>query len=345
MDPERRRTLRGTRLVPGLFECGLLLCWGAVPLTTLAVSGIVGESALLSCVDSTVGKHANDEIRVYWQRVGQFVHAFYSGQEHANQNYSNRAKLFTKEFQQGNFSLLLSDLQVSDDAEYTCIIQMKQPTEYNVVLTIPVTLQVAAHYTEPVLTAEPEQRDLDHGELVRVICSSWGGYPEPIVHWTIMNIFNESRTVKNHISCSRKELCNITSTLWIQAKSDFVTLRCSIYNAKLQENKTATLSWNFSNECYREAIVPVNDAHHRWIIPVVLVTLIIVCSLAAYILLKSRFLLSAGNVAAEQNELASFNFAGVEVEAQEKMPHSGQGSVEIQLLTEGLEMKNVKEKD
>ncbi|XP_067875583.1 CD276 antigen-like isoform X2 [Heterodontus francisci] len=416
MDPGRRRALRGARLVPGLFECGLLLCWGTVPLSTLAVSGIVGESALLSCVNSDVGKRADDEIRVYWQTADHFVHAFYSGQEQTNQSYGNRAKLFTEEFKQGNFSLLLSDLQVSDDADYTCIIQMKQPilgytvvlsivvtlqvsvplstlavsgivgesallscvnsdvgkraddeirvywqtadhfvhafysgqeqtnqsygnraklfTEefkqgnfslllsdlqvsddadytciiqmkqpilgYTVVLSIVVTLQVSAHYTEPVLTVEPKQTDLGHGELVKLICSSWGGYPEPTVHWTnsITDILDGNRTVVNHINCSRKELCNVTSILWIQATSHSIT--CSIYNAKLQENKTATLFWNLPK------VNPVSELRHKWVTPVVLVALIIVVSLAIYVFLKyfPRSLLT-GDVAAQQFELAS----------------------------------------
>ncbi|XP_078093281.1 CD276 antigen-like [Mustelus asterias] len=321
MDPVHRRGSRGIRLVPGLFECGLILCWGTVHLSTIAVSGIVGESALLSCVNSTLGKHANDNIRVYWQRDDQCIHAFYSGKEHTGQNYSNRTYLFTKEFRRGNFSLLLSDLRVSDDAEYTCIIQMKQPAEYNVVLIASVTLQVAAHYVEPVLTIETEQKDLVGGELVRVNCSSWGGYPEPIVHWTTVSNLSENRTVENHIRCSGKELCNITSILWIQAKSNFAT--CSIYNPKLQENKTATLSWNSSQKFQTELTLAVSDPHYRWIIPIVLVTLIIAVSLTVYISMKSRTLL---------NE-------------QRCRIQDGQGNVEIQLLIEGLETKYIKEND
>ncbi|XP_067830316.1 CD276 antigen-like [Heptranchias perlo] len=242
MELGQRRTLRGTRLVPGLFECGLLLCWGTVSLSSLAVSGIVGESALLPCVNSSLGKVADYKIRVYWQKAGQCVHAFYSGQEQANQQYGNRTKLFKEEFNQGNFSLHLSDIRVSDDAEYKCIIQTKQPTsDYDVVLSVLVTLQVAAHYTDPVLTSVPQQRDLGCGELSKLICSSWGGYPKPIVNWTnsIPNILNENSTVENHITCPGKELCNVTSILWVEGTLDSIT--CSIYNAKLQENKTTTL--------------------------------------------------------------------------------------------------------
>ncbi|XP_072348079.1 ICOS ligand-like [Scyliorhinus torazame] len=317
MDPGCRPRFRGTRLLPVLFECGLILCWGTGHLSTIAVSGIVGESALLPCENSTLENHANDGIRVYWQRVDQYIHAFYSGKEHANQNYSNRVKLFTDKFKDGNFSLLLSNLRVSDEAEYTCVIQMKQPTEYKVVLIVSVTLQVAAHYTEPVLAVEAGQTDLGHGALVKVICSSWGGYPEPTIHWATMNTLNENRTVKNLVHCSKSELCNVTSVVWIEAKSNFVS--CSIYNAKLQENKTATVHWNSSQGSQTKITLHVSDPHHGWIIPVVLVTVTIAVSLAVYILMKARPLLNKERCHIE----------------------NGHGNAQIQLLNEGLETKNV----
>ncbi|XP_060705365.1 CD276 antigen-like isoform X1 [Hemiscyllium ocellatum] len=305
MDPGHRPTFRGARLVPGLFECGLLLCWGAVSLSTLTVSGIVGESALLPCVDSTIKNHALDEIRVYWQMADQLVHAFHSGKEHVSQDYSNRARLFTKEFKQGNFSLLLSDLRVSDEAEYICVIQMKQKTGYDVVLSVSVSLQIAAHYMEPVLSAQCEP---GHEALVKLHCSSWGGYPEPLVYWTddITNTLPENSTVKNDIIFSHGGLYNVTSVLWIQATS-YSTYTCSIYNPKLQKNKTATLHWNIS-EGDREEI-SISDTHHGWITPVVLVTLILVVSLACYILLKHfpRSSLMRVRVAAGQCELASLS--------------------------------------
>ncbi|XP_048473485.1 CD276 antigen-like [Rhincodon typus] len=333
MDPGRKPAFRGARLVPGLFECGLLLCWGTVSLSTLTVSGIVGESALLSCVDSSINIHAIDEIRVYWQMADQLVHAFYTGKEQNNQDYSNRTKLFTKEFKQGNFSLLLSDLRVSDEAEYTCVVQMKQQTGYDVVLSVSVSLQIAADYTEPVLTAKSEQ---DHGAFVKLNCSSWGGYPEPLVYWTndITNTLPENSTVKNGINCSREGLYSITSILWIQATSH-LTYTCSIYNPKLQKNKTATLHWNVSEgDCEK---ISVSDTHHRWITPVVLVTLLFVVLLAIYILLKyfPKSSLKGHGLAAGECELASLNVVNPILA---KKPYlDGQDSIEIELFTKELE--------
>ncbi|XP_051899339.1 CD276 antigen-like isoform X2 [Pristis pectinata] len=301
MDPGTLRAVRVTRLVPGLFGCALLLlCCRAELSSTLTVTGIVGESSLLPCLDTNVGKEVNNEIRVYWQVANQCIYAYYSGQEHPDQNYSNRAKLFTTEFKQGNFSLLLTDLQVSDEAKYICLIQLKTSSlGYSVVLKVTVTLQVAAHYAEPTLTSEGQQGE---GKSVRLTCSSWGGYPEPIVHWTsgFLNI-DENSTAENFTNCSREQLCNVTSVLWAHTALNSIT--CKIYNAKLKENKTATYIGNFFQEYNISNIV--SETHRRWTITVVIVVVILVL-LVAYILLGHFSKPSSDGVAAQQSELASF---------------------------------------
>ncbi|GCC37118.1 hypothetical protein chiPu_0015619 [Chiloscyllium punctatum] len=166
----------------------------------------------------------------------QLVHAFHSGKEHVSQDYSNRARLFTKEFKQGNFSLLLSDLRVSDKAEYICVIQMKQKTGYDVVLSVSVSLQIA---------------DISEGD--------------------------------------REE-------------------------------------------------ISVSDTHHRWITPVVLVTLTFVVSLAGYILLKHfpRSSLMRVGVAAGQCELASLNVVNPTLDRR-SLTQDDQGGIETEPFTKDLE--------
>ncbi|XP_072890238.1 uncharacterized protein [Hemitrygon akajei] len=100
MDPG----VRVTQLVLGLFGSGILLsCCRAESLSTHTVTGIVGESSLLPCLDSKLGIKVSNEIRVYWQVKSKCIYAFYSGQEHPDQNYSHRAKLFSTEFKQAHY--------------------------------------------------------------------------------------------------------------------------------------------------------------------------------------------------------------------------------------------------
>ncbi|XP_072127957.1 ICOS ligand-like isoform X2 [Mobula birostris] len=303
MDPGVRRAVRVTRLTLGLFGSGiLLLCCRAESLTPLTVTGIVGESSLLPCMNTELGKKVNNEIRVYWQVASQCIYAFYSGQEHPDQNYSHRAKLFSTEFKQGNFSLLLTDLQVSDEAKYICLIQLKTPSlNYDVVLKVTVTLQIAAHYKDPELTVEGEQNE---GEPMRLTCSSCGGYPEPTVHWTsgFLDI-DENSTAKVYTNCSPEHLCNITSTLRIQSPVNNVT--CKIYNAKLKENKTATYFREEPLDTDKNAIVSESVTHHRWTIPMVIVVVILVL-LAVYIVRRYFSKSPSDDVPAQKGELASF---------------------------------------
>ncbi|XP_059809874.1 ICOS ligand-like isoform X2 [Hypanus sabinus] len=299
--PERLN--RVTQLVLGLFGSGILLsCCRAESLSTHTVTGIVGESSLLPCLDSKLGIKVNNEIRVYWQVKSKCIYAFYSGQEHPDQNYSHRAKLFSTEFKQGNFSLLLTDLQVSDEANYICLIQLKTPSlNYDVVLQVTVTLQIAAHYKDPELTVEGEQNE---GKPMRLTCSSCGGYPKPTVHWTsgFLDI-DKNRTAKVYTNCSSEHLCNITSTLRIHSPVNNVT--CKIYNAKLKENKTATYVRDVHLVTNKNAIVSGSETHQRWTIPMVIIVVILVL-LAIYVIRRHFNKSSSDDRPAQEGELDSF---------------------------------------
>ncbi|XP_078286564.1 CD276 antigen-like [Rhinoraja longicauda] len=236
--------------------------------STLTVTGIVGEGSLLPCLDTDVGKRAGDDIRVYWQVASRIVHSFYSGGEHSISDQGNKARLFSPEFKHGNFSLLLTDLRVRDAASYTCLVQLKHPTQgHSVVLQVTVTLQVAAHFAEPTLNVDQAvgQRQGEGGAW-RLTCSSWGGYPAPAVGWTsgLLNL-DPNGTANTRSHCSAERLCNVTSVLGVPAGVHSIT--CSIRNTRLQENHTVTFSSRFQQEYTKEMVESVRATHHRWIVP------------------------------------------------------------------------------
>ncbi|XP_055522047.1 CD276 antigen-like isoform X1 [Leucoraja erinacea] len=234
---------RVTRRVAGLLQCALLLlCCRTVSPSSLTVTGIVGESALLPCLDTNVGKQANNDIRVYWQVATRLIHSFHKGREDNTLGLGTRARLFTAEFKHGNFSLLLTDLRVSDAATYTCLIQLKLPTEGNsVVLRVTVTLQIAAHFAKPTLSTHLSEEQQGAGGVLRLTCSSWGGYPAPAVGWTCGSLnLDPNSTATTHTDCSPQRLCNVTSFLWVSAGVHCIT--CSIHNTRLKEKQTETFT-------------------------------------------------------------------------------------------------------
>ncbi|NWY74495.1 VTCN1 inhibitor, partial [Erithacus rubecula] len=84
---------------------------------------LVGETVVLPCSTSPPAELAKSML--YWQ-IGtrQVVHFFKNGQdspEDQDKKFQGRTSLFPDQMKYGNFSLKLSNVQLGDDAEYSCI--------------------------------------------------------------------------------------------------------------------------------------------------------------------------------------------------------------------------------
>ncbi|XP_055487412.1 CD276 antigen-like isoform X1 [Leucoraja erinacea] len=276
---------RVTRRVAGLLQFALLLlCCRTVSPSSLTVTGIVGESALLPCLDTNVGKQANNDIRVYWQVATRLIHSFHKGREDNTLGLGTRARLFTAEFKHGNFSLLLTDLRVSDAATYTCLIQLKLPTEGNsVVLRVTVTLQIAAHFAKPTLSTHLSEGQQGAGGVLRLTCSSWGGYPAPAVGWTCGSLnLDPNSTATTHTDCSPQRLCNVTSFLWVSAGVHCIT--CSIHNTRLKEKQTETFTaMSFPLENTKGMVVSKRAKRFWWVELIAIAAMIVLLLLCLFL--------------------------------------------------------------
>ncbi|XP_059420831.1 uncharacterized protein LOC132155901 isoform X2 [Carassius carassius] len=61
-------------------------------------------------------------LKVKWRRGNTTVHLYQDGESQAQEDYQDRARFFTDEFQSGNFSLRLDNLRAEDEGEYTCTV-------------------------------------------------------------------------------------------------------------------------------------------------------------------------------------------------------------------------------
>uniref|UniRef100_A0A8B9R8X2 Ig-like domain-containing protein n=1 Tax=Astyanax mexicanus TaxID=7994 RepID=A0A8B9R8X2_ASTMX len=138
---------------------------------------VAGETLILPC--SIQPNTSAVDMRVEWFRldvVDSLVH-LYKDQSDRNEgqilNYRGRTELFREELQKGNTSLRLSDVRVSDEGAYKCLVEANSWYDD---ITVNVTVKGK---TEPVITME----GYDKSGGISLVCESRGWKPEPEVLW------------------------------------------------------------------------------------------------------------------------------------------------------------------
>ncbi|XP_060730939.1 butyrophilin subfamily 1 member A1-like [Tachysurus vachellii] len=94
--------------------------------------------------------------------------------ENQAQSYRGRTSMFKEELQKGNASLKLSDLRVSDEGSYKCLVEDKSWSD-----DITVNLTVEAQGSHPVIRME----SFDNSGGINLVCESRGWIPEPEILW------------------------------------------------------------------------------------------------------------------------------------------------------------------
>ncbi|NXE06291.1 CD276 protein, partial [Lophotis ruficrista] len=106
------------------------------------VVALFGRDATLHCSFSPGANFSLDDLNLIWQLTDTkyLVHRFSGGQDQlADQggDYANRTALFYDQLAQGNVSLLLRRVEISDEGSFTCFVWAQ---DYN---SAAVMLQVA----------------------------------------------------------------------------------------------------------------------------------------------------------------------------------------------------------
>ncbi|XP_023568399.1 CD276 antigen isoform X1 [Octodon degus] len=141
------------------------------------VVALVGSDTTLCCSFSPEPDFSLTQLNLIWQLTDtkQLVHSFAEGRDQGSA-YANRTALFPELLARGNASLRLQRVRVADEGSFTCFVSIR---DFG---SAAVSLQVAAPYSKPSMTLEPS-KDLRHGDLVTITCSSYRGYPEAEVLW------------------------------------------------------------------------------------------------------------------------------------------------------------------
>uniref|UniRef100_M3XIM8 Ig-like domain-containing protein n=1 Tax=Latimeria chalumnae TaxID=7897 RepID=M3XIM8_LATCH len=120
------------------------------------------------------------ELTIYWLHEAHnalMTMVAYSSHRNAvdapNKEFANRTRLFPVNLHQGDASLLLTEVKVSDAGNYVCVLVAKQ----KLIGTVETEVEVYAEFSPPKITA------FEAGPNIFLKCEAGGGYPKAVVEW------------------------------------------------------------------------------------------------------------------------------------------------------------------
>ncbi|KAL3992752.1 calcium-independent phospholipase A2 [Sarotherodon galilaeus] len=196
------------------------------------VVALHSSDVVLNCSFNHTNPFNLSDLSVFWQLTDtqRSVHRYLEGHDQlADQaeRFANRTRLFPNQLGLGNASLLLSRVVVADEGSYTCFVRVK---DFG---SAALLLQVAAPYSKPVVTLEP-QSNLRPGDEVALTCVSYGGYPEGDVIWQDAGGRNLTENITTSVVANEEGLFTVTSVITVVLEPNS-TYSCRLINPILGE--------------------------------------------------------------------------------------------------------------
>ncbi|XP_034042587.1 CD276 antigen [Thalassophryne amazonica] len=195
--------------------------------------------ATLNCSFNHIDPFNLSDLTVFWQLTDtkRTVHAYWSGRDQLQdqaESFSNRTSLFVSQLVTGNASLQLSKVAVADEGSYTCFVRVQDHG------SAALLLQVAAPYSKPVVTLEPDS-NLRPGDEVALTCVAYGGYPEAHVLWQDGSGRNLTDNITTSLVANEEGLFSMNSVLRVILEPNS-TYSCRLINPLLGEEGYAFVS-------------------------------------------------------------------------------------------------------
>uniref|UniRef100_A0A8D1EX77 CD276 antigen n=1 Tax=Sus scrofa TaxID=9823 RepID=A0A8D1EX77_PIG len=201
------------------------------------VVALVGTDATLRCSFSPGPSFSLAQLNLIWQLTDtkQLVHSFAEGRDQGSA-YANRTTLFPDLLAQGNASLRLQRVRVADEGSFTCLVSIRDLDSSSAA----VSLQVAAPYSKPSMTLEPN-KDLRPGDTVTITCSSYRGYPEAEVFWQDGQGAPLTGNVTTSQMANEQGLFDVRSVLRVVLGANG-TYSCLVRNPVLQQDAHSSIT-------------------------------------------------------------------------------------------------------
>lgn len=208
------------------------------------VVALYGQDITLNCSFSHASPFNLSDLSVFWQLTDtkRNVHGYWEGHDQLvdqAERFANRTSLFPAQLGMGNVSLLLSRVVVADEGSYTCFVKVQ---DYG---SAALLLQVAATYSKPVVTLEPES-NLRPGDEVALTCVAYGGYPAAGVIWQDGAGRNLTDNITISVVANEEGLFTLTSILRVVLEPNS-TYSCQLINPLLGEEGNAFVTISGQN--------------------------------------------------------------------------------------------------
>ncbi|XP_064799981.1 ICOS ligand-like isoform X2 [Oncorhynchus masou masou] len=272
------------------------------------VTGIIGESVLLSCDLKSSTAIDTARLRFHWQDESERVlYSFNIGEENQHQDslYTNRTKAFRSEMSSGNISIKLNHVTLEDKQKVYRAFATLFGEDDKHIHPCRTTLLVAARFPTPSVTVNKTN--------MNSTCSTQGGYPQPTVTWTIQDRGNRTldpwEVQTNITPDSESGLYSVWSQVNITENQ---TVTCHIFNPVLREtvSNTTIVSPSINTDPagdVQEGFTPIIIAVPVLFITVVIITVVIITVLiilfcfGVYFVYKKRCGASGGTIKVEGN--------------------------------------------
>ncbi|KAK2913610.1 hypothetical protein Q8A67_002009 [Cirrhinus molitorella] len=214
-----------------------------------------GEDVILPCSIKPNTSAVN--MRVEWFRLDIQDSVVYLYENHENkiekqnQYFRGRTTLFPEELNNGNASLKLSSVQVSDDGVYKCFIESSSWYD-----DITVNVSVGAIGTQPLITVE----EFDHSGGLRLLCESEGWNPQPELQW----LDNKGDTLFSDSTETQKD-----------AKGYSVKQRITVHNSETKYHCRVKLR----HHMLQTDIIVLSKMFHFWRTSVIWISITVVLSI------------------------------------------------------------------
>ncbi|XP_042200752.1 butyrophilin subfamily 1 member A1-like isoform X1 [Callorhinchus milii] len=202
----------------------------------LPVPAIAGSDVVLDCKCSTDLPRESVEVKWFRTRYDSPVHLYKEGRqqlETQDEAYRHRTQLFVEEFINGDVSLRLGDVRVSDNGQYTCLVRYAGWHE-----EAEIELKVIGLGSQPWIHVDGQ-----HSDGVSLRCESSGWFPSPEVLW-FDDQGNNLTTLSNWtVREDSKGLFSVKGQIEIIYSNN--KIRCLIHNEENEQEGKLQISDEF----------------------------------------------------------------------------------------------------